>query len=174
MTAIWYEVLPVTLISQQAVLIHHRQEKYIPPWMILNMPNVHPNSIVIDNLTNFFCDIFDPDQTIVHSTSWRYEPVSDRLLLTYLAVLPQGDWLNQWIATERVYIEPIGTVHIQYGSHLFPPEQIRPSSVVAHALDHLASLTTYDPAIRATLEPEWRAILQARTPKSAGCLQPCY
>lgn len=170
MTAIWYEVLPVTLISQQAVLIHHRQEKYISPWMIMNMPNIHPNSIVIDNLTNFFGDIFDPDQTIVHSTSWRYEPNSDRLLLTYLAVLPQGSWLNQWIATERVYIEPIGAIQIQYGSHLFPPEQIRPSSVVAHALDHLASLITYDPAIRATLEPGWKAILQDRTPKSAGYL----
>ena len=171
MTFILYEVFPVTLVSKQAVLIRLHQEKKLAPWMIPNLPNSHPNYVVVQHLGNFFGDVFDPGQTIVHSTSWRYE--CDRLLLTYLAVLPQGRWVDQWMATQRIYVEPIGAVEAQHGDHLFPPEQIERHYVLAHALDHLASLSTYDPAIQAVLEPGWREILQSRFPKSAGCLQRC-
>ncbi len=172
MTAIWYEVLPVTLLSRHPMLIRPCQEKDISPWMIPNLPNIHPNALVINSISTFFGDIFDPDQTIVHSTSWRYEDRSDRLLLTYLAVLPSGNWLDRWLATNRIYIEPINKMEIQCGDHLFPPSQIGHSSVVAHALDHLASLNTYDPAIQAALEPAWQALLHIRAPKPAGYLLP--
>src|SRR2546421_10525347 len=104
MTIIWYEVLPVTLISEQVVLIRHHQEKKISPWMIQNLPNIHPNDIVVNHLVNFFGNIFDPDQTIVHSTSWRYQDERDRLLLTYLAVLPQGNWVKRWVAAGRIFV----------------------------------------------------------------------
>ena len=171
MTSIWYEVLPVTLVSKHAVLIRHRQEETAPPWMVPNMPHVHPNDIVVHHLATFFGDAFDPGQTIVHSTSWRYEEACDRLLLTYLAVLPQGRWVDQWIATEHIYVEPIAEVATRYGEHLFPPEQIERHDVLAHALDHLASLCTYDPVIQAVVELEWGEILRPRFPKSAGCLQ---
>ena len=170
MTIIWYEVLPVTLLSSQAVLIRHHQERYLSPWMIQNQPNVHPNDIVINNLVDFFGDVFHPQQTIVHSTSWRYEDATDRLLLTYLAVLPQGNWLKKWIVSNRIYVEAVSNMQVQYGDHLFPPEHINQPCVVAHALDHLASLHTYDPAIQAVLEPEWRELLRARVPKPAGYL----
>src|SRR6266849_5595248 len=143
MTFICYEVFPVTLASQHAVLIRQHQEQKFPAWMIPTLPNRHPNDIVVRHLVSFFGDSFDSCHMIVHSTSWRYEPECDRLLLTYIAVLPQGPWLNQWHA------------------------------VLAHALDHLASLSAYDLAIRAILEPEWREILRWRSPKPAGCLQLC-
>ena len=110
---------------------------------------------------------------IVHSTSWRYEPECDRLLLTYIAVLPQGPWLNRWIDSKRISVEPIGAVAAQHGDHLFPPERIEWHAVLAHALDHLASLSAYDRAIQAVLEPEWREFLRWRSPKPAGCLQLC-
>ncbi len=169
MTSIWYEVFPVTLVSEHAVLIRHREEK-LPPWLIPNLPDTHPNDIVVHHLTSFFGAVFDPCQTIVHSTSWRYKHEYDQLLLTYLAVLPQGCWVDQWVATGRVYVERIGAVATRYGDHLFPPEQIEWHYALAHALDHLASLSTYDPAIQRVLEPEWREVLRQRSPKSAGYL----
>lgn len=171
MTSIYYEVFPVTLVSKQAVCIRHYQEKQLPPWIIPSLSNVHPNDIVVHHLINFFGDAFDPHRTIVHSTSWRYEDERDRLLLTYLAVLPQGTWMDGWLKTELIHVEPIGAVEKRYGDHLFPPEQIERHYVLGHALDHLASLASYDPAIQAVLEPEWREVLKPRLPKSAGCLQ---
>lgn len=173
MAVILYEVLPVTLVSKHVVLIRHQQEKSVAPWLIHNLPNVHPNESVLANLVGFFGNIFDAGRTIVHSTSWRYEAECDQLLLTYLAVLPQGDWVDHLLALDHILVEPIGEVGIQYGDHLFPPEQIEQPYVLSHALDHLASLSTYDPAIRAVLEPEWGEILESRMPKSAGYLQVC-
>ena len=136
MTFIYYEVFPVTLVSKQAVFIRHYQEKQLPPWIIPSLSNVHPNDIVVHHLINFFGDAFDPHRTIVHSTSWRYEDERDRLLLTYLAVLPQGTWIDQWLKTELIQVEPIGAVEKRYGDHLFPPEQIERHYVLGHALDH--------------------------------------
>ena len=170
MTAIWYEVLPVTFIEEHPVLIRHRQEKQLPPWMIQNQPHIHPNELVISNLVNFFGAVFVPSQTIVHSTSWRYEYKSDQLLLTYLAVLPQGKWIEEWAISDRIYTERIEEGGIQCGDHLLPPEQIQSSYVLAHALDHLAALNTYDQAIQAVLEPRWKELLRSRTPKPAGYL----
>src|SRR5947209_15324679 len=87
MTFIWYEVFPVTLASQHTVLIRQHQEPKFPAWMIPNLPNSHPNDIVVRHLVSFFGDGFDSCQMIIHSTSWRYEPECDQLLLTYIAVL---------------------------------------------------------------------------------------
>jgi len=141
--------------------------------MIPNLPNIHPNEIVVNHLATAFGNIFDPGQTIVHSTSWRYENEDDHVILTYLAVLPQGRWLDQLVAAQRIFVEPIGVLETQYGDHLFAPVHLERRNVLAHALDHLASLSTYDPAIQAVLEPEWGEILKSRLPKSAGCLQRC-
>src|SRR5690349_17881746 len=127
MTSIWYEVFPVTLISKQAVLIRQQQEQHLAPWMIPNRPDIHPNQIVIHHLLTFFGDVFDPGHTIVHSTSWRYEQQHDRLLLTYLAVLPQRSWVDRSIAAQSIDSEPIGVVETQYGDPLFPPGQIERS-----------------------------------------------
>jgi hypothetical protein len=173
MTSIWYEVFPVTLVSKQVALIRHPGEQNFSPWMIPNLPNIHPNEIVVNNLASVFDDTFDPCQTIVHSTSWRYENEDDHVILTYLAVLPQGRWLDQLVAAQCIHVEPIGALETQYGDHLFAPLRLERRNVLAHALDHLASLSTYDPAIQAVLEPEWGEVLRPRLPKSAGCLQRC-
>ena len=171
MTSIWYEVFPVTLVSKQVALIRHHREEKLSPWMIPNLPNIHPNEIVVNQLATTFPDIFDRGQTIVHSTSWRYENVGDHVILTYLAVLPQGHWLEQLVMAQRISIEFVGALETQYGDHLFAPLQFDTRNVLAHALDHLASLSTYDPAIQKVLEPEWREVLRPRLPKSAGYLR---
>jgi hypothetical protein len=171
MTFILCEVFPVTLMSEYPVLIQHAQEKKLTPWLIPHLSHIHPNNTVIHHLLTFFNDFFDPDRMIVHSTSWRFEHENDRLLLTYLAVLPQGYWLDKLIDSQRIAFEPIGAVSTQHGDHLFPPANIEQHTALAHALDHLASLNTYDPAIQAMLEPGWREALQTRLPKVAGYLK---
>jgi hypothetical protein len=171
MTFIKYEVFPVTIMSGQAVLIRHPQEKPLSPWIIPNQPHIHPNELVVNSLVNFFGAVFDPRSMIVHSTSWRYEQEGNQLLLTYLAVLPQGHWLDSWLTAKRIAVEPIEAGAIQHGDQLFPPVLIERYHVLAHALDHLASLSTYDPAIQASLEPEWREVLRLRSPKVAGYLR---
>jgi len=173
MTSIWYEVFPVTLVSKQVALIRHHREGSFSPWMIANLPNIHPNEIVVNHLAAVFEDRFDRGRTIVHSTSWRYNNEDDHVILTYLAVLPQGRWLDQLVQAQRIDIESIGVLEPQYGDHLFAPFELDRRNVLAHALDHLASLSTYDPAIQAILEPEWGEVLRTRLPKSAGCLQRC-
>jgi hypothetical protein len=171
MTLILCEVFPVTLVSKSPALIQHAQEKKLSPWIIPHLSHTHPNNTVIHHLLTFFNDAFDSRHMIVHSTSWRFEHECDRLLLTYLAVLPQGYWLDRLIANQHISLQPIGAVATQYGDHLFPPAHIEHHAALAHALDHLASLSTYDPAIQVMLEPGWREALQTRLPKPAGYLQ---
>jgi hypothetical protein len=141
--------------------------------MIPNLPNIHPNEIVVKHLATVFDDSFDAGQTIVHSTSWRYENDDDYVILTYLAVLPQRLRFDQLIVDQGINAEPIGELETLYGDHLFPPLQLERHNILAHALDHLASLSTYDPSIQAVLAPEWEEVLRPRLPKSAGCLQRC-
>ena len=166
MTHIVYEIFPVTLLNEQPVLIqHHVQENQ--PWIVLHQPNRHPNEVIIQHLLTVFGTLVDMQRTIVHSTSWRYNATHDQILLTYLVVLPQGVWLEaQYIA-----FEPIKAAHIRHGQHHLPPEHLTPSEVLAHALDHLAALSSYDPAIQRVLEPAWEAILYTRRQQPAGCLQ---
>ena len=59
MTSIWYEVFPVTLVAKQVALIRHHREENFSPWMIPNLPNIHPNEIVVNHLVTVFDDIFD-------------------------------------------------------------------------------------------------------------------
>ncbi len=170
MTTIWYEVFPITLVSQQASLIRQRHENKVSDWMIPNQSDIHPSRSVVSSLMSFFGSVLNLDQTVVHSTSWRYEESGDKLILTYLAVLPQGDWLKHWATRGLISITPIGREDVQYADHLFPPDHIKQAHVIAHALDHLASLSTYDPAIQATLEPGWTEVLRPRMPRPAGHL----
>src|SRR5690348_14552495 len=108
MTSIWYEIFPVTIVAKRAMLFRSQQEQRDASWMIPHLPDIHPNSNVIEHLQTFFGDSFDPGRTIVHSTSWRFE--HDRLLLTYLAVLPQGNWIERFTATRSISLEPIGAI----------------------------------------------------------------
>src|SRR5256714_9125166 len=105
MTSIWYEVFPVTLVSKQVALIRHHREENFSPWMIPNLPNIHPNEIVVNHLATVVDDIFDPGQTIVHSTSWRYDNEDEHVILTYLAVLPQGRCLDHFVIAQRNTID---------------------------------------------------------------------
>ena len=170
MVSIWYEVFPVMIDEDHVISLQQQHEHSPGPWLIPHQIGVHPNDTVVEELTTFFGEVFESGKSIVHSTSWRYEGRSDRLLLTYLAVLPSGAWVQQWAAAGRISLGPIATMRTVCGDHLSPPEQIERDHVLAHALDHLAALSTYDQAIQNVLEPGWFTLLRSRHPKSAGYL----
>ena len=171
MTHIWYEVFPITLVDKHAMLLQDAAYPHISPWMLPHQPNIHPNTVVIDYLNTILGKLVCNEKTIVHSTSWRYDASHDWMVLTYLAILPQSNLQGYLQPAREITLEPIGEIVAQYGDQLFPPEQIERQHVLAHALDHLASLNTYDPIIQATLEKDWWEILLTRQPKPAGCLQ---
>jgi len=66
MTSIWYEVFPVTIVSQQAMLIRSQQSEKDAAWMIAERTQLHPSDRVVQHLTTFFNDAFAPDHMIVH------------------------------------------------------------------------------------------------------------
>jgi hypothetical protein len=171
MTHIWYEVFPVTLVEKRVMLLQQATRPPCSPWMLPHQSNIHPNAVVVNYLSTILGPFAFHEKTIVHSTSWRYDALHDWMLLTYLAILPQTNWQAQLSSARHLTLEPIGDLSLQYNDRLMPPEQIERQHVLAHALDHLASLETYDPVIQATLEKEWREILRSRQPKPAGCLQ---
>jgi hypothetical protein len=171
MTHIWYEVFPVTLLDKQATLLQDAAHPMFSPWMLSHQPATHPNMVVIEYLQTILGLPVCLEKTIVHSTSWRYEATHDWMLLTYLAILPRHDWQARVSSTSQISLTPIGEINARFGDRLFPPEHIERQHVLAHALDHLASLNTYDRSIQATLEFDWQAILSKRQPKPAGCLQ---
>ncbi|HEY3991927.1 MAG TPA: hypothetical protein VGM01_03500 [Ktedonobacteraceae bacterium] len=171
MTYIWYEVFPVTLVDKHPTLLQDAAHPACSPWMVPQQPNIHPNTVVIDYLATLLGKAVYSEKTIVHSTSWRYDAAHDWILLTYLAILPQAHWQVRLQPTSRITLTPVGEITAQYGDQLFPPEQIERQHVLAHALDHLASLNTYDLSIQTTLEIEWQTLLRSRQPKPAGCLQ---
>jgi hypothetical protein len=171
MTHIWYEVFPVTLVDGRAVLLQDATHPPFSPWMLTHQPNIHPNMLVIEHLQAILGRLVRIEKTIVHSTSWRYDAPHDWMLLTYLAILPQTNWQIHSQANRQITLAPVGEIAARCGDQLFPPEQIERQHVLAHALDHLAALNSYDPGIQAALEGDWRDILHARQPKPAGCLQ---
>jgi hypothetical protein len=171
MTHIWYEVFPVTLVDTRPMLLQDPAHLNLSPWMLPHRPNIHPNTVVIEYLNTILGQPVCNEKTIVHSTSWRYDTGHDWMLLTYLAILPQSGWQTRLQPDRQIMLAPIGEIAARFGDQLFPPEQIERQHVLAHALDHLASLNTYDPSIQTTLETDWQAILRSRQPKPAGCLQ---
>jgi hypothetical protein len=170
MTGIWYEVFPVTLVTRHTMLLQASSAAPYAPWLLPHQPHMHPNALVLDYLASVLGGLPQPEKTIVHSTSWRYEPDGDRILLTYLAILPQGYVTAAQAHLKNLALIPIGEITSCYGDQLFPPAQIERCHVLAHALDHLAALNTYDPTIQTALEHEWQDILRQRQPRPAGGL----
>lgn len=171
MTHIWYEVFPLTLVEKRAMLLQDATQPIGSPWMLPHQASAHPNAVVVEHLTALLGQFVRHEKTIVHSTSWRYDANHDWMLLTYLAILPQSRWLSLAQPARPLSLTPVGEITASYGDHLFPPAQIERQHVLAHALDHLAALNTYDTSIQRALEAEWQDILHPRQPRPAGCLQ---
>ena len=168
MTSIWYEILPVTLESDHVVLLRRREDGEAHTWQVIHQAGRHPNETVLEHVERFFGNLFEPDVSIVHSTSWRYCFRTDRLILTYLVVLPQRTWKCCRAASDRMVAQHIGKGEKVRGDHLRPPRSIEMNHILAHALDHLALLKCTDASINAVLESGWLQVLETRPPKPAG------
>ena len=92
MLSLWYEILPVTLESDQVVWLRRREDGEALPWRIAHQAGLHPNDAVLEHVGRLFSEGFKPEASIIHSTSWRYCHRTERLLLTYLVVVPQRTW----------------------------------------------------------------------------------
>jgi hypothetical protein len=174
MTSIWYEILPVTLESDQIVLLRRREDSEAHAWQVLHQAGRHPNETVLEQIARCFGDQFEPDGSIVHSTSWRYCDRSDRLILTYLVVLPQRTWRCCRAASDRLVAQRVENGEQVRGDHLQPPGRIETNHILAHALDHLALLKSSDTSINAVLESSWVQVLETRIPQPAGYVARSY
>ena len=168
MTSIWYEILPVTLESDHVVLLRRREDGEAQSWHVFHQTARHPTDTVLEHVERFFGDLFEPDGSIVHSTSWRYCSRTDCLILTYLVVLPQRTWRCYRAASNRLVAQQVGKGEPVRGDHLRPPGRIEMNNILAHALDHLAWLKCADASINAVLEAGWLLVLETRLPKPAG------
>lgn len=168
MTSIWYEILPVTLESDEVVMLRRREDGEAQNWLVSHQAGTHPNDAILEHVAGFLGDPFEPGASIVHSTSWRYCHQSERLILTYLVVLPQRVWRSCPAARERFIAQRVGKVEQARGDNLHPPGQVEPGNIIAHALDHLALLNNCDTSINAVLEAGWPEVLETRLPRPAG------
>ena len=91
------------------------------------------------------------DAEIVHSTSWRYE--GDRLVLTYLAILPGPARPDGFEAVS------VARAELARGTARGAPVSIDVSQVVEHGLRHLSWLSRDDLAIREGLTASWLAFV---------------
>jgi hypothetical protein len=130
------EMLLVTLESNHVLFLHRSTERQEPSWLVPHQSGMHPNDTVLQHLVAFFGEAFEPDTSIVHSTSWRYNCQMERLILTYLVVLPYRAWMHRWAAEGRISSERIGAIEKVQGNNLYPPNRMERADVLAHALDH--------------------------------------
>lgn len=171
MTSIWYEILPVTLEAEQVVVLYRCEDDKAQPWLVPHQAGTHPNDAILARLERCFGDRFEPEASIVHSTSWRYCQRNERLILTYLVVLPRHAWGDTRVASHHMMACRLGKVEQARGDHVSPPEKIKMNNILAHALDHLAMLSTSDERINEILEAGWRGVLATRRPKPAGYVE---
>ena len=165
------ELLPVACVGGRAISLR-------PPghggaegtaWQVPCSGAGDPSQVVIGALRPLLGDPLPPG-LIVHSTSWRYDPAQQALVLTYLVVLPSAV-AERWLA-EGAAATAIGEHQPARGDRLRPPRAVSPKQVLAHALDHLALLAVTDPAVAAALEDGWHRLLAGRQPRPAGVLEP--
>ena len=170
MTSLWYEILPVTLESDQVVWLRRREDGEAHPWHIAHQAGLHPNDALLAHVERLFGEQFKPEASIIHSTSWRYCQRPERFLLTYFVVVPRRTWERCQDVRARMAASPVERGEAVRGDHLQPPERIEMNNVFAHALDHLAWLNCFDERIMAVLESAWGEVLETRRTQPAGYL----
>jgi predicted ATPase/CRP-like cAMP-binding protein len=147
-----FEILPVYLVEGQ-------------PWMLrpqgaasfqVDAGTGVPARLVAGALENASLEA-----AIVHSTSWRYQ--GGRLVLTYLAVLPEpGSEQRRAPGFEAV---PIMRAELARGTAREAPQEVDVAQVVEHGLRHLSWLSRDDPAIRDHLNRSWLDLVERYLPE---------
>jgi CRP-like cAMP-binding protein len=143
-----YEVLPIYLDEDGAWLLRPRRYASLQTPAIGGMPA----AVVGAALARIGLRA-----EIVHSTSWRYE--GDRLVLTYVAILPGPLRPDDFEAIS------VARADLARGTARGAPASIDVSQVVEHGLRHLSWLSRDDPAIRESLTASWLAFVERYQPE---------
>lgn len=129
-------------------------------WRLAPSPGADPSLVVREALVADLPGLSRPGSALVHSTSWRFEPGSLMLVLSYLAILeaPRGP-------PPGFSLEPLGRAASPARPGCAGP--IGRAAVLAHGLRHFALLRVSDPAIAAALPAEWHSLLAGSPPPRA-------
>lgn len=152
------------------MLIRRASDAGAAAWYDRHETDAHPTLTVSRQIEAFCGANVDLRACVVHSTSWRYDraPRGGTLILTYLVVLPWGEWMRRWATDGRIHLQPIDVGARIQQSDGHPPDVVPVDRVLSHALDHLAMLVKTDGGVRALLCPAWHAVLRPRQPQPAG------
>ncbi|MGH3924816.1 MAG: hypothetical protein ACRDTT_18470 [Pseudonocardiaceae bacterium] len=163
------EILPVACAGGGVVHLRRCASAAQPPpaWWAEPSPGLHPTQAVVRALAQDLEGLFDPSTSIVHSTSWRYEPCHGTLVLSYVVVLqPPGGLAGPPPGFE---VEPVEIGHTHgHAPGRDDPSTIRVADVLAHGLHHFALLRFTDPVIAGTLSADWHRVLARWHPLPAG------
>jgi hypothetical protein len=165
-TTTWCEILPLVRVDGQVLYLHPTAGE--PAWWVPVAPGQHPSRVVSGALEQTLDGLFDPATAVVYSTSWRFSLQHQALVLTYLALLPPrqrrpavpAGFAAAALDQPRPTGGPLGNA----------PGEIGVTDVLVHGLRHFALLRTTDPAIAASLAPDWHACLAALPTSPAGQL----
>ncbi len=142
------EVFPVLL--RGSALLWLRAAGQDHPLRVASTTDGHPGDVVLAQLASGGLE-----PIAVHSTSWRTE--GDRVVLTYLAVVPHG--ADGWGEDD------VQRTDLARGSSHGAPTRIDVTQVIEHGLRHLSWLSKDDPVIRDLLSLEWMRVLGEYTPE---------
>jgi CRP-like cAMP-binding protein len=143
-----YEVLPIYLDEDGAWLLRPRRRASLQTPARGGMPAAVVGAALAG---------IGLHAEIVHSTSWRYE--GDRLVLTYLAILPGPRTPDGFEAVS------VARAELARGTAREAPSSIDVSQVVEHGLRHLSWLGRDDPAIREGLSASWLEFVDRYQPE---------
>src|SRR5579864_9295339 len=93
------------------MLIRRASDAGAAAWYAPHETDAHPTLTVTQQIEAFCGSNVDLRACVVHSTSWRYDRTprdGGALILTYLAVLPWGEWMHRWAANGHIHLQPIG------------------------------------------------------------------
>jgi len=144
-----YEILPVYLGDGGPWLLTPDAGD---SWLVDAPPARLPAEIVASALADAGCAT-----QIVHSTSWRF--AGDRLVLTYLAIMPAAQPVAGFAAA------PVQRAELARGSAKGAPKSINLDQVVEHGLRHLSWLSRDDPVIKEELNAAWLEVVSGYQPE---------
>ena len=163
-TAVRCEVFPLVWLDGQATYLRHTAVGgSYPAWWLAPPPRTDPSVVVRHGLASALGGLYDPLTSVVHSTSWRFEPAHFALVLSYLAILestktpPAGFDAQPLAAVER--LAGNGRRHA-----------VEAADVLVHGLRHFALLRVTDPVVATAMPVEWDELLADRQPLPAGML----
>lgn len=159
------EILPVACADGNIVHLrrHATAGRPLPAWWAELPPGLHPTQAVVHALAECLEGLFDPSTSIVHSTSWRYEPRHGALVLSYVAILQPPEGLVS--PPPGFTVEPVGIGH---ADGVAERGDLLVADVLAHGLHHFALLRFTDTAIAGALSADWHRMLARWHPLPAG------